>query len=167
MMLATLITRELGALLTTCTAANGFPSNVGAQVFLGQIQGRAEDAPAIWVVPGPQRETQRYGPIVELARDYSIRAFADLRDGAAWAGGDRAARNLLEVELVDEIIFDIVRCLDTWDLADSPLIGLVDQIRRNGDRPGYSEDGGTRVGCAVDITVTYRVDFSDPTQSAL
>jgi hypothetical protein len=163
--LPTQITEALGVLLETCLGANGYPSHVGERVYIGQIEGRADDAPAVWVIPGLQRQTARYGTVREVEREYSVRAFADLLDQDGWAEADEPSRHSIEIELVDQIIIDLHRCLDTWD-SGSGLSALIDQLSVGSDRPGYSEDGGTRVGAGLDLTITYRVDLTDPTTPA-
>ena len=161
MHLSSRITDELRVLLQHCVSAKGYASNVGALVHIGQIQGQAEDAPATWVIPGPQELTQRYGPIAEIKRSFSVRAFADLRDVPSWGSASPAERELIEVELVDQIMYDMYRRLILWDELPS-FAELVDDVSVGRSTPGYSEDGGTRVGAGVDLVVTYRVDPSDP-----
>jgi len=163
---ATRITIALGDLLAACTAENGYPSDVGRSVFLGQIQGRADDAPAIWLIPGAQKRRPVYDNVREVVREYSVRAFSDLRSVAGWADATAAERRLIEVELVDQVIADVRRCLDTWEAASAELPSLISHLGETADKPGYSDDGGTRVGAGVDFTVTYWVDPADPTTPA-
>jgi hypothetical protein len=147
-LVATQITDRLAAIAATITTANGYPSNVGATVQIGAKRGMADQAPAIWIIPGRQTVTDLYDS-TEISREIEIKAFADLRDHPS----------LSEHGLVDQVIWDIRKALWAYDAT---LTDLCDLLLGN-DQPGYSEDGGAIVGAGLTLTITYRVSDDDPT----
>jgi hypothetical protein len=147
------ITRELAILLADCTTANGYVSNVGAVVQIGQLRGAYQQAPAVFVLPGRQSGTARYGEVREMTRDITVRGFADLNDHPT----------LDEVELIDTIIWDLRRCIES---QSQTLDSLVQRLSYASDRPGYREEGGTIVGAALTYQVQYAVNLNDPETAA-
>jgi hypothetical protein len=153
MLVATQITEAFAAQLRLLTAAHGYTTNVGAEVHVGMLRGAAEQAPACYLLPGRQSAGEgRYGTRRLVLRSYEVRAFVDLRDHPAWS----------EAQAVDAVIWDVRAGVET---AQGALHGLAERLAYQGDRPGYREEGGTLVGAAIDYTVAYFVDLSDPTHS--
>jgi hypothetical protein len=152
-LLATQITRTLADLVSTCTTARGYASNTGASVQVGQIRGTYRQAPAAFVLPGRQSGGGRYGEVREVTREIQVRAFADLNDHPA----------LDEIELIDLVIWDLRRCIESYDES---LAALVQRIRYVSDLPGYREEGGTIVGAALTYEIVYLVSITDPETAA-
>jgi hypothetical protein len=148
---STEITREIATLLRGTTRANGYQSNVGATVFLGQLRGGKTQAPCCYVIPGQHDPTSvMYGAAREVRRSYEIKAIVDANDHAT----------LEDIDLVDLIIWDVRSVIET---NEDRLGGLVQRISWTGDRPGYREDGGSLVGASINYDVIYRVNIDDPT----
>ena len=144
------ITHALAALLGTCTRANGYLSNVGATVRLGQLRGAAVQAPCVILIPGRHRPTDAiYAPQSLQAREFEIRAALETN----------AFPTLSDIELVDAVIWDVRRCLAAGRDA---LSALDAELRFDGDQPAYRDDGGTVVGAALTYTCTYSADPADP-----
>jgi hypothetical protein len=101
----------------------------------------------LFITPGRESATARYG-VQEVQRDWVFTGFVDTTN----AGTE-------EHELVDQIIWDIRRCVES---RDSTLEGLTERVAFSGADPGYHEDGSTIVGAAVTYQVTYSVDMADP-----
>jgi hypothetical protein len=132
------ITAALTASLATATEANGYSSDIGRAVFVGELRGDAVQTPCTFILPG---RTTFSGP--DATRTYDITGYCDA-----------SAAGLSEHGLVDAIAWDIRRCLAAEDPA---LAALVRQIRVAGDSPGYREDGGSLVGASVAIEVEFGV----------
>lgn len=148
-LISSAITARLAAIGATITAANGYTSNLGTNVRIAQERGQGRDAPALYIVPGRQRETHRYARS-EMSRDYTIKGFVDLR----------AHSPLDDYEIVDKVIWDLRQA---YGARDTTLAALVDRIQLTDDQPGYSEEGGSLCGAALTLTVVYTVDPTDPT----
>jgi hypothetical protein len=148
-LLSTQITDRLAAMAATMTSANGYSSNIGASVAIAKQRGMGSDAPATFIIPGRQSITRGYAGQVQVEREVSIKAFADLSDHA-----------LDEHALVDLVLWDLRRCFGG---SDPTLLALADQCSAGDDQPGYSEDGGRIVGGALTLQITYRVAVADPT----
>lgn len=149
-LVATQITDRLAAIAATITTANGYPSNVGARVQIGQQRGMADQAPAVFIVPARQQVTNLYDS-VEVSREIEIKAFADLR----------AHPGLSEHGLVDHVIWDLRRAFGAYDAT----LAALGELGIGNDQPGYSEDGGATVGAGLTLTITYRVAADDPTSA--
>lgn len=147
-LLTTQITDRLAVLCRTCTAANGYSSNIGSAVRIGQLAGAATEAPIVYVMPGREQGTVRYG-MHEMARTWTITGFAHTS----------AHPNLSEHALVDTVAWDIRRCIEA---RDSTLAALIERLTFRSAQPGYHEGGGTIVGSAVEYDITYHIAISDP-----
>ena len=150
-MIASQITARLAEIAATITTANGYASNVGALVVIGDGQSVSDTAPSLSVIPGRQQTVDFYRTD-EIERDYVVKAFADLRHHPGTE----------EYELVDIVIWDLRKAFSAYD---STLYGLGCEVMLKDDRPGYSESGGAIVGAALALTINYRVDPSDPTST--
>lgn len=148
MLSASKITFLIKGVLDDCLAERGFPSNCGASVRVGLLYGAASEAPSVYVLPGRQTCEQRYGQTQEIRREYQIRAFADLNDHPT----------LSEFELVDQVIWDVRRCMESRELT---LPDYVDRLAYAGDQPGYREEGGSVVGAVINYDVMYTVSIDD------
>ena len=147
--LPTQITRQIKLMLERCTTANGFVTNLGARVEIARGKAGSEEAPAAFVIPGRQSGEPLYDDAVEQVRAYEITAIADTHDHP----------DIDDYELVDRLIWDVRRCLETRDEA---LAELVDSIKYTSDRPGYREDGGTIVGASITYEVRYTLQIHTP-----
>lgn len=148
MLAASTITHLIKGVLDDCISARGFVSNCGASVRIGLLYGAASEAPCTYVLPGRQKCEQRYGLVQQISREYQIRAFADLNDHPT----------LTEFELVDRVIWDVRRCMESRELT---LPDYVDRIAYAGDQPGYREEGGSIVGAVINYDVMYTVSIND------
>lgn len=148
-LLATQITDALAAQMATCTAANGYVSNVGRLVLTAQTRAGAVQCPCCVVVPGRTTDQSAYSDVIELTRSYEIRGFADTLSHPA----------LSDAALVDLIGWDIRTCLAAAGTALSDLIRIL-TVRD--ETPGYREDGGSMVGATVSVGIEYAVAMSDP-----
>jgi len=153
-LLPTQITDALAVLARGCTAANGYLSNVGANVAIGRLAGAAVEAPICFVIPARQQ------PSTDLAfgaacvvREYELKAFADLQDHPT----------LDEHALMDQIIWDVRRVVEAegTDLRD-----LATRVTWLSDTPGYHEQGGSLVGATITYEIEYRLDPDNPDQPA-
>ena len=142
------ITERLIAIAEGITIGNGYASNVGARVFAAKMRGMADIAPAVFVIPGKQKDEHFYDTR-EIVREVEIKAFADVR----------VHPSLTEYELVDQIIADLRKAF----AANDSGLAALGEFTINSDQPGYSEDGGNIVGAAISATITYRIAESDPT----
>jgi len=148
-LVATDITHTLAELVRNCTTRRGYTSNVGAAVYVGLLRGAAQQAPSAWIIPGLQRGSERYGELREVTREYKVSGFADHNDHPS----------LDEVGLVDLIIWDLRRCIES---QDDILAAMVERLRFVSDQPGYREEGGTIVGATLSYELTYLVNLTDP-----
>jgi len=152
-LLATQITQALAARLATATTANGYTSNCGSAVFIGQTRGADRQAPAVFLLPGRQSGEGRYADEREVRREYDIRGFADLNSHP----------HLSEAALIDLIIWDLRRCCESNNDA---LTGLIERLSYRSDQPGYREEGGSIVGAALTYEIQYICSITDPTTPA-
>lgn len=143
-LVATMITARLAEILAGCVTANGYLSDCGAEVRVGQTRGTASQAPCIYLTPGKEQVEARYG-VSLVARQYTITGLAHTNQHQAWE----------EYELVDRVAIDVRRVLA---IPDEPLQALIDSIQFDGATPGYTEDGGTLCGSALTYTVRYHAD---------
>jgi len=147
---ATTITAALVTVLRTVTAANGYVSNVGASVRVGEVRGMATQAPACFVIPGRGGPGEaRYGEARQVIREYEVRGFASVLDHPT----------ISDYALVDTVIWDIRRAMESYEPA---VDSLIQSLAYRGDRPGYREEGGNAVGAAVTYELTYLVTLTDP-----
>lgn len=140
---STQITDRLAALLATAKGS-GYPSAVGSRVLVGQVKGAEQQAPCVFLLPERETEEELYNRKGVIARDYRLAAYAK-----------RSAHpSLSEHALVDQIIYDLRKVLET---RDATLAGLLE----SGPRllqvtPGFHEDGGQIVGAALSYQLQYR-----------
>jgi hypothetical protein len=151
-LLATQITEALVAQLQTCTDTEGFETDIGRSVYVGQLRGGAVQAPCLYVLPVRTTDTAAYSDVVELSRRYEIKGFCDANH-----------YQISEPALIDLIAWDIRRCLHA---AGTGLTNLVRDIVIRDDSPGYREEGGTLVGASLNVEISYAVDMTDPTTPA-
>jgi hypothetical protein len=151
-LLTSQITERLAALCRTCTSANGYSSNIGTAVRVGQLAGAATEAPIVYLMPGREQGSVRYG-LHEMSRSWTITGFAHAT----------AHPSLSEHALVDIIVWDIRRCIEA---RDATLAAMIERITFRSATPGYHEGGGTIVGAAVEYEISYHVAMSD-TDTAL
>jgi hypothetical protein len=146
----TAVTRRLRTILQGCTLANGYASNLGADVRIGQLRGAATEAPAVFVIPGRESGEPMYDGTFEMVREYEIKGIADTK----------AHPEIEDFELIDRVIWDVRKCIEAYD---ANLADMIDSIRFTNARPGYREDGGTLVGAAItyEIRMTLNSDTPD------
>ena len=144
---STQITTKLAAMLADLRIGNDYSVDIGADVRIGQLWGQADDAPMVYLTPGRESGGGAYGT-AQVEREYEVIGFVDARTSET----DQHV-------LVDEVIWAIRQCLETYD---AELAALGD-IRFTGSRPGYRESAGSIVGAAVSYQITYMVDPTAPT----
>lgn len=149
-LLASRITAALAERLRRVRASAGYASDVGARVLVGQLAGSAPMAPCCYLIPGPQRPGELYGPVCAVTRTYQVRGFVDANAHAGAA----------DTDLVDLVIWDLRRALE---LADATIGGLAERLLYRSDTPGYREDGGALVGAGLSYDVAYYLDLNSPT----
>lgn len=148
-LLATQIAEDLAALVETVTTANGYVSNVGANVRIGQTGGTRDDAPAAVITPGTMQQDTGYS-FEPCRREMRVTAFADLDDHPTLAAH----------ALIDVITWDLRRAIE--DAAtDAALYGHIDSIRFDRAEPGFPDPGGSIVGAALVYTVSFHLSLDD------
>lgn len=148
-LLATQITDALIIQLEYCRESDGYTTDVGSMVLPGIMRGGAPQAPCVFVTPGRVTETRDEYGAHNFTRTYELNGFCDANQYPS----------LAECELVDRIAWDLRRCLWT---AGTGLTSLIRDLRTTGEQPGYREDGGSLVGCALTVEIDYAIDTSDP-----
>lgn len=148
-LIATRITDRLAAMAAELTPANGYPSNIGANVLVARLDAIGREAPACILLPGRSRVEVIYNGRAQVTRSYTVQAFVDTRQHPST--GAHA--------LADQVLWDLRRRFETYD---TDLYALIDSLAAEGDQPGYSQDGGALVGGALDLSLTYRVALDDP-----
>lgn len=148
MLISTQITARLVEILSGCTALNGYLSDCGAQVRVGQTRGTASQAPCIYLTPGKEHVEARYGASL-FSRQYTITGLGHTIQHQSWE----------EYELVDRIALDVRRVLA---IPDEPLQALIESMQFNDSTPGYTDEGGTLCGAALTYTIRYHADPTDP-----
>lgn len=137
------IVEALKARLEAITIANGFDTNVGTTIYVGESPDLGPDDAdtAIAIVVGDE-EPQFQGEHVYLELPISIQAIAKANLDESWLN-------------VEAVIGDIKRAVE---LADRTLGGLVKrQIVRGPVRALHREPGNTTVGASV----TYIAPFTE------
>lgn len=143
-MIQTQITDRIKALLETCIGAS-YPSLVGTTVWVGQVKGAEQQAPAIFVIPETINVDNRYAND-QIKRNYRLAAFALLSSHPTYS----------EHGLIDQIIRDVRAVMETRDaVADIGLIALGATVQFQSAAPGYHEDGGQLVGAALQYQITF------------
>ena len=139
--LASQITQALAEQLATCRAP-GYPSDVGRTVLVGQPAGLLTTTPCVVISPGASRDLRNDYGLTDITRAYEISGFLD-----------DDTLGLPDYELVDQIAYDIRRCIAA---AGTDLTSLIRDIRVIEDAPGYRDAAAALLGCVVSI----EIDFS-------
>jgi hypothetical protein len=149
-----LILEEFRARVSAITIANGFFTDAGKNVFLGEVPtlgpDDAETAIALVVEEDDPNTQTPFGPgtgaTIQIGLTIAIHALA-------MADLDTP---LLAIE---DVIHDIKQAVE---LDDRTLGGLVGSLMRGPTRPLDREEGSTVVGASVDYDVMYSEAWGDP-----
>lgn len=155
-LLATQITEALASRLRGCVAGAGYRSDVGARVRTGRLSASTTEAPCIYLLPTRGVGSMSYGDsAVVYSRQYEVRAFADLNAHPELVR--EVDPDAADVDLIDQIIWDVRRCLET-----GPKLPGAEYLHYLSDSPGYREGGGSAVGAVLIYEVRFAVSLVDP-----
>lgn len=142
------ILREFIERLETIAVANGYQTDAGQTLFIGETPALGEDDPAaaIAVLVGDE-EPQYQGEQLLIRLPYDVQAHVRADLDEPWL-------------TVEQVIADIKRAVE---LADRTLGGLVKrQIERGAVRALPRESGSTTVGASVTYYAPYTEAWGDP-----
>lgn len=142
------ILREFIERLGAITKANGFQSDAGETVFIGEAPDLGEDDPttAIAIVVGDEEPTYQ-GEQLAIRLPYEIQGLAKANLEEPWV-------------TIEEVIADIKKAVE---LPDRTLGGLVKrQIERQAVRALPREPGSTTVGASVTYIAPFVEVWGDP-----
>jgi hypothetical protein len=150
-----LILEEFRRRLQQISVANGFDTDAGAQVFLGEIPAFGPDDPDTAVAievgddtPAVQALGDRLTPSAE---EFAIRLPANLQ---ALASADLDAPYIAR----EQVISDLKRAIETGDAwPDS-----VGEVSRGQTRSLDRDEGSTAVGAEVEYSVLYVETWGTP-----
>jgi hypothetical protein len=123
---------------------------LGTTPQIGLQRGYAEEAPAVYVMPGRETPTHEYGDEARAA-EYSVVVIVD-----------RTQYTLPDYEVIDRIGAIAHKALMAH--ADDAL-SRADAIVLTSIRPGHSEDQGDTIGVELSYTITYSVDPAEFTNA--
>lgn len=143
---ASQIAAALNARIEAITIANGYSTNIGAQVYRGRLSLDPSELPCAVMVEGEDQVEDRTKIKVKLAQRYVFE-------------GHSECNPLQPNDTAHLILADIKRALFTGDLT---LGGLIVEMRYIGRSIGARPDGTAIVAASVEIEAVFAEDLTNP-----
>jgi hypothetical protein len=142
---ASTIAQTLATIIGTIRTANGYATDIGAQVFRGKRKLDESDPPCSTIFEGEDMEQAQQGPAVRLRQRYVV-------EGVSTCDPDNPN------DAAHAIIADIKKAV--WR-NDEPF-GVGVEVRYAGRSIGTREVGSTLIAAAIELEIVFAENLANP-----